>query len=790
MASSHRSSLPALTLTAVLVGTALIAATPATAGPPRWEPPAAPEFTDVSVHDPSLVVAGDELWVFGSHLAAAKTEDLIAWEQTADLVTEDNPLFDDVRTELKETFDWAQTDTLWAADVIQLADGRFYMYYNACKGDSPRSAMGVAVADSVDGPYEDLGILLRSGMWDEPSDAVDHAIYDARVHPNVVDPDAFFDAEGTLWMVYGSYSGGIFILEMDPATGRPMDGQGYGTHLMGGNHSRIEAPNIMWDAETGYYYLFTSFGGLDATGAYNIRVARSTTPDGPYLDAEGNDMSQVRSDPALPLFDDASIEPFGVKVMGNYLFDREVGDPGTGLGVGYVSAGHNTTYIDPETGQRFLIFHTRFPGRGEQHEVRVHRMSMNAGGWPVVAPYRYAGETAGPVRRDEVVGEYAFIDHGKAITADVVEAEPIRLHKNGTVTGAVDGRWQRLGLSGRARLTLDGIRYTGVFARQWEPMSADWVMTFTVQSSAGVSLWGSQVPPMTDRQVLDAVLADLSLGDTSSVVADLALPTDGTREAIIAWSSSNPEVVSETGEVTRPEAGSGDVAVTLTATVTAGGLTATKTFDVVVKQRVPGGLLGTYSFEGDLAESTGALPDGSVTGDRIDTPGGAVSYGTGIRGQAVELDGTTGVRLPDGLISGSTYSVSLWLRPDVITSYTTAFFGARTTESWVSLVPRGPVGQTMVWSGTAWYDAPVGRVIPTGTWSHVAFTVDGGDISVYVDGVRAYDGTGFPDVFTTTTGTFALGVNYWDTPFRGAVDELAVYSSVLTAAEVEALAAP
>lgn len=56
--------------------------------------------------------------------------------------------------------------------------------------------MGVAVADKVDGPYKDLGIILKSGMWDQPSE--DGTIYDARVHPNVVDPDTFYDAEGKL----------------------------------------------------------------------------------------------------------------------------------------------------------------------------------------------------------------------------------------------------------------------------------------------------------------------------------------------------------------------------------------------------------------------------------------------------------------------------------------------------------------------------------------------------------------------------------------------------------------
>lgn len=71
---------------------------------------------------------------------------------------------------MKETLDWAESDTLWAADVIQLADGKFYMYYNACRGDSPLSAMGVAVAGDVEGPYKNKGIILKSGMSNEPSE--------------------------------------------------------------------------------------------------------------------------------------------------------------------------------------------------------------------------------------------------------------------------------------------------------------------------------------------------------------------------------------------------------------------------------------------------------------------------------------------------------------------------------------------------------------------------------------------------------------------------------------------
>ena len=102
-------------------------------------------------------------------------------------VNPNNPLIPNVYTELKETFDWAQSDTLWAPDVAQLSDGKFYMYYNACKGDSPRSALGVAVSDKIEGPYKTKASFeIGHGRKSE-----DGTTYHANVHPNVVDPQTF-----------------------------------------------------------------------------------------------------------------------------------------------------------------------------------------------------------------------------------------------------------------------------------------------------------------------------------------------------------------------------------------------------------------------------------------------------------------------------------------------------------------------------------------------------------------------------------------------------------------------
>ena len=473
--------------------------TPSPAPVPMPSPAPAPTqtavtFTNVSVHDPAVIKVDATWYVFGSHLAAAKSTDLMNWTKIADGVTAANPLFNNVVTALADTFAWAQVTDLWAPDVIKLDDGKFYMYYNACKGDSPRSALGFAVADKVEGPYTNKQILLKSGMWDQISN--DGTIYDARIHPNTVDPTTLRDKDGALWMVYGSYSGGIFILAMDKATGLPKPGQGYGKHLMGGNHARIEGGYIMYSAQSAYYYLFTSFGGLDANGGYNLRVSRSRNPDGPFVDAKGTDMATVKANRALPLFDDASVAPHGQKLMGNYQFALAAGESGTP--VGYVSPGHNSAHYDAASGKYFILFHTRFPGTGEAHELRVHEMFINEDGWPVVAPFRYAPlPLAAPtmtvtVTAADAAGTYKMINHGKDISTSVKSSQAIKLASDGTVSGAATGSWAHKG-GNNVGITLTGAgTFHGVLSRQWNANANAFVVTFTAQSVDGVSIWGAR----------------------------------------------------------------------------------------------------------------------------------------------------------------------------------------------------------------------------------------------------------------------------------------------------------
>ncbi len=105
-------------------------------------------------------------------------------------------------------------------------------------------------------------------------------------------------------------------------------------------------------------------------------------------------------------------------------------------------------------------------------------------------------------------------------------------------------------------------------------------LTATLPGSVTKQFNVTVLKALTDSQ---AVLADktaLDLGDTSRVTSNLTLPTAGAQGSVISWASSHPAVISATGAVTTPSSGS--VTVTLTATITKGAASDTKTFTATV----------------------------------------------------------------------------------------------------------------------------------------------------------------------------------------------------------------
>ncbi|MDO4866730.1 MAG: glycoside hydrolase family 43 protein [Clostridia bacterium] len=422
------------------------------------------KFKNVSVHDPSVLYDDGMYYIYGSHMQAARSENLVDWKMFSKL--DKCNLQPNYAVQFKEALTFAQTGTFWAPDVIRLADGRYYMYYCCCEGSSPLSALGLAVSDSPEGPFENVQILLKSG----------YEGYDATKLPNAIDPCVFFDKTGErLWMVYGSYSGGIFLLELDPATGLIKEGQEeYGIRLLGGNHARIEAPYIIYNRDTDYYYLFLSFGGLGVNDGYNMRVCRSRNVEGPYEDAQGHDMRDCMCKPGN-FWNDDDVAGFGVKLMGGHQLWED--------GAIVRSPGHNSA-IETEDGW-FLIHHTRFAPRDDRYIVQSRGMWFNDFGWPVVAPTRYVANL--PEDEAALTGAFRVLFHGQDTNAVEHLAMDAEFHEDGTVSGSVSGSFEA---GETLSLNLDGVEYHGVCCMGYDSDQDAFVTTFTAMSEDGQTVWG------------------------------------------------------------------------------------------------------------------------------------------------------------------------------------------------------------------------------------------------------------------------------------------------------------
>lgn len=463
------------------------------------------KFLNVSVHDPSIINDDGTYYIIGSHLAFAKSSNLKDWTQLESSVNNGNRLFPTPFTTLSEIFDYTSDSdtlnrTLWAGDIIKM-NGIYYYYLSACEGSSPLSELAVATSAAIEGPYskpikifKSAGTVAKGGYY-APNGTTK---YSASTMANAVDPAVFYNGDKTnLYMVYGSYSGGIFVTELDTSTGMPKNttgtsmadnGYGYGTKILGELHARVEAPYVIYNKENKYYYLFLSFGGLGYDGNYNVRVARSTSPTGPYFDAEGNNMINCKSKSTA--FNDYSISDYGVKVLGNYTWSNNAT-----VNQGYVSPGHNSAYYDSNKGRYFILFHTRFPNAtaNEGHQVRVHEIKFNSQGWPVVLPFRYS-ELDESAEINTMNGTYKVIVdrdefNGTAFKPTIKTPVNYIFGAGGVVTGngITSGTWEIVS-GNQVKLMISGVEYDGFIQKQYNEYEDRVVTSLAVMNVDGYGI--------------------------------------------------------------------------------------------------------------------------------------------------------------------------------------------------------------------------------------------------------------------------------------------------------------
>ena len=434
---------------------------------------------NVAVHDPAIYAKEEDIsYIFGTHMTAAKSKDLRHWEYFAEGVTPQNPLFENLFGGEERAFSYCgkfqnHDYAVWAPDVSYNPKMGKYVMYFCVSGSYVKSSLCFATADRVEGPYTFVDCILHSGFDAETvkktnfyevlgKDADVSAYlkkngnYNNLSWPNCIDPNLFHDADGKLWMVYGSWSGGIFLLEMDEETGYPIHPKEdkknhidpyFGKKLIGGGHKSIEGPYILYDPKTRYYFLFVSFGWLGRDGGYQIRLFRSKKPDGPYTDMEGKTFTRVPKH-----------EKYGLKLMGSYTFPS--------LARGYKAPGHNSACIDEE-GKIYMVYHQRFDTGTEEHEPRVHQLFRTEGGWLTAAPFATNREMVclKNYHEAEFCGTYYLVEHGLDISGQVHKPLAVQFTRDNRIengeTSEVVGTY-KLENDAKIKLNYNGADYEGI----------------------------------------------------------------------------------------------------------------------------------------------------------------------------------------------------------------------------------------------------------------------------------------------------------------------------------------
>lgn len=189
-----------------------------------------------------------------------------------------------------------------------------------------------------------------------------------------------------------------------------------------------------------------------------------------------------------------------------------------------------------------------------------------------------------------------------------------------------------------------------------------------------------------------------------------------------------------------------------------------------------------FSFD-DTNLGTVVIPD-TTAKTLTDAPDAAVTVADGYKGKAASFTGagSNGIKLGN-VITNAAYSIGFMMKANAIKQYTPALFinsGDASSESWLN----APVGwkedkTAMIWSkGADAYGDIVSAAsanLKENEWQSIIISADGaGKASLYVDGAKTAAG----DVKNTVgeaTNTY-LGVNYWDTPFNGLIDEVYIYN--------------
>ncbi len=290
---------------------------------------------DIRVHDPVMINQGKTYYVFhtGPGVPIKTSSDRIHWRNAGRVFRPDQlPAWH--KADIPN-----QDGSLWAPD-IHYANGTYYLYYSVSAWMNFNSSIGLATnttLDSTDARYQ----------WVDRGLVIDYKHGGAGV--NVIDPMAFRDKDGKLWLFYGSYKAGLRAVELNPLTGK----------LLAATPRLITITTTLGEGVfvlkgPGYYYIVASrdrcCSGMEST--YNVVQGRSKTITGPYLAKDGQSWVNNHS---------------------SQLLKGDADEPGRG---------HNGFFTEGDT--TYIVYHAYTRSANGASLLNIRPLYADADGWPTV----------------------------------------------------------------------------------------------------------------------------------------------------------------------------------------------------------------------------------------------------------------------------------------------------------------------------------------------------------------------------------------------------------------------
>lgn len=581
-------------------------------------------------HDPSVVIgyeADGKVYatpatgrkkiycVFGSHRAWLKSYDLQNWtEFTNNLSTNYSTIFaEDAKWSAHGSSTYDVAGNMWAPDVVWNEVMQKWCMYMSINGDSFYSSIVLLTAESLTGDWTRVGTVIYSlgssnkyasetDVWsvlDKDNDSLDRYYYyrnsvnNHTYGTNAIDPCVFYDNDGNLWMSYGSWFGGIYMIRLDKSTGLRDYTYTYDTNfelasgssagkmnvnwaksdayqgikIAGGNHCSGEASYIEY--HDGLYWLFVSYGALNARGGYSMRVFSSESVTGPYTDVSGDDARYSLTGTNGSTNAGQINKSVGTRLMSYYRWGF--------MDYGFTAQGHNSAVVDTD-GRMFLVYHTRFDDGTEGHQVRVHQL-FTSGKRILCAPFEFRGESisSSAYSAADVAGYYGIIRHGNGTDYANLECaaeQVVYLSEDGTVSGAYSGTWSVSSSAPDITVAImvgsSTETYYGKLIEQNIEETNVKTLCFTAVDDYDKSLWGykrgsetSTFPAnvqiaMLANQLSDVIPSKALLGSTITLPAE----QDGVS---LTYKSQDESVMTSDGQISSSTtAKSAKIDVTLT----------------------------------------------------------------------------------------------------------------------------------------------------------------------------------------------------------------------------------